>query len=89
MPKRPHSHNQIPVFTGSPYFKPLEPEHQDDLLSKADDPAMPPEERGTIKRYLRYADTFLNAAEGTPADSEPVREVSAIGTKRSGDKKAA
>jgi len=50
---------------------------------------MPPEDRGTIKRYLRYADTFLSASDETPADNEPVREVSLIGAKRSGDKRAA
>ena len=89
MAKRNHFSNQIPKFSGSPFFKPYAPEHQDDLLMKADDPAMPPEERGTIKRYLQYADTFLKGSDETPADNEPVREVSLIGTKRSRDKRAA
>jgi hypothetical protein len=90
MAKRPNSQNPIPAFRGSPYFKPAEADHRDGLPNQADDPAMPAEERGTIKRYLRYADTFLSAAaDETPADNEPVREVSLLGTKRPGDKRAA
>jgi hypothetical protein len=89
MAKRPHSQNRVPSFRGFPSFNPFKAEQEDDLLNKPDDPAMPPEDRGTIKRYLKYADTFLSASDETPEDNEPVREVSLIGAKRSGNKRAA
>lgn len=53
------------------------------------DPSLKPEEQGTIRRYLRYADTLINGSDETPADNESVREVSLFGSRRSGDKKAA
>ncbi len=52
------------------------------------DPSLKPEEQGTIKRYLRYADTLINSSEPndeTPADNESVRAVSLLGSRRSTD----
>jgi hypothetical protein len=39
-------------------------------------------------RYLKYAETLLNASDETPGDNEPEREVALMG-KRSTDKKVA
>jgi hypothetical protein len=85
MTKRPYSH--IPSFKGYS-FKPLEPERQEDL-GAAMDASLQPEEQGTIKRYLRYADTLINSSEPndeTPADNQSTHEVSLLGAHRSTDK---
>ena len=86
MTKRRHSN--IPSFKGYS-FKALEPEREGDLPDAATDPLLQPEEQGTIKRYLRYADTLINSSEPedeTPADNESVREVSLLGARTSTDK---
>lgn len=88
-------HSYIPSFKGYS-FKPLEPEHEQELPDAATDPLLQPEDQGTIKRYLRYADTLINGSEingsessepkdETAADNESVREVSLLGTRRSTD----
>ncbi len=83
----------IPSFRGLRSFKPLEPEREQELPDEANDPLLLPEEQGTIKRYLRYADTLINSPESpetssdeTPADNESVREASLLGARRSTDK---
>jgi hypothetical protein len=86
MTKRPYSY--FPSFKGYS-FKPLEPEREEELPDAAMDPLLQPEEQGTIKRYLRYADTLINGSEPndeTPADNESAREVSLLGLRRSTDK---
>jgi hypothetical protein len=87
MTKRRNS--PIPSFKGYS-FKPLEPQREEDLSSAAVDPLLQPEEQGTIKRYLRYADTLINSSgqndEKTPADDQSVREASLLGARRSPDK---
>ncbi len=65
----------IPSFKGHNTFKPLEPAREKDLLDQEIDPNLLPEEKGTIRRYLKYADTLLNASDETPADTEPTGEV--------------
>jgi hypothetical protein len=78
----------IPSFKGYS-FKPLEPEREEELPDAATDPLLQPEEQGTIKRYLRYADTLINSSEPhdeTPADGESVREVSLLDAHRPNDK---
>jgi len=85
MTKRRHSY--IPSFKGYS-FKPLEPEREGELPDAATDPSLQPEDQGTIKRYLRYADTLINSSESndeTPADNESVREVSLLGARASTD----
>ena len=69
MPK--HWSYLIPKFKGQNTFNPPEPAREKDLLNQEIDPSLPPEEKGTILRYLKYADTLLNAADETPADAEP------------------
>jgi hypothetical protein len=86
MTKRPYSY--FPSFKGYS-FKPLEPEHEEELPDAGMDPLLQPEEQGTIKRYLRYADTLINGSEPndeTPADNQSVREVSLLGRRGSTDK---
>jgi hypothetical protein len=81
-------HHLIPKFNGQNTFKPPEPAREKDLLTQEIDPSLLPEEKGTIMRYLKYADTLLNASDETPGDNESEREVSLMG-KRSTDKKVA
>lgn len=79
---------QIPSFKGYS-FKPIEPEREDETSGAATDPLLQPEEQGTIKRYLRYADTLINSPvpnDETPADNQSVHEVSLLGARRSTDK---
>jgi hypothetical protein len=76
MPKHWSFHHLIPSFKGHNTFKPG-PAREKDLLDQEVDPSLLPEEKGTLRRYLKYADTLLNAPDETPADAEP------------GDKKAA
>jgi hypothetical protein len=85
------SQYRIPSFKGLRPFRPLEPASEDEELSgAASDPTLRPEEQGTIRRYLRYADTLINSPETgsdeTPADNETVREVSLLGARKSKDK---
>ena len=78
----------IPSFKGYS-FKPIEAQREDETSSAATDPLLQPEEQGTIKRYLRYADTLINSPvpnDETPADNQSVREVSLLGARRSTDK---
>ncbi len=85
MTKRPYSY--IPSFKGYS-FKPLEPESEEELPAAATDPLLQPEEQGTIKRYLRYADTLINSSQPndeTPADNQSTHEVSLLGTHRPTD----
>jgi hypothetical protein len=63
MNKRPKSQYRIPSFKGVRSFKPPEPECGEELPGEASDPMLRPEEQGTIKRYLRYADTLINGPE--------------------------
>jgi hypothetical protein len=71
MPKHWSFHHLIPKFKGQNNFTPPQPAREKDLLNQEIDPSLPPEEKGTILRYLKYADTLLNAADETPADTEP------------------
>jgi hypothetical protein len=90
------SQYRIPSFKGFRPFRPLEPASEEEELSgAASDPTLRPEEQGTIKRYLRYADTLINgpeitgpetSSEETPADNETVREVSLLGGRKSKNK---
>jgi hypothetical protein len=80
--------SQMPAFKGYS-FKPIEPEREDEMSGAATDPLLQPEEQGTIKRYLRYADTLINSPalnDDTPADNQSVREVSLLGARRSTDR---
>jgi hypothetical protein len=86
MPKHWSFRHVIPSFKGHSTFKPPEPAREKDLLDQEIDPSLLPEEKGTIRRYLKYADTLLNASDETPADTEPADEVSG---RVSRDKKAA
>jgi hypothetical protein len=88
MPKYWSFHYLIPKFKGQNTFKPPEPAREKDLLNQEIDPSLLPEEKGTIRRYLKYADTLLKASDETTTDDESVREVSLTG-KRSTDKKVA
>jgi hypothetical protein len=74
MPKHWSLHHLIPSFKGHNTFKPLEPAREKDLLDLEMDPSLLPEEKGTIRRYLRYADTLLNASDETPAEDEAADE---------------
>ena len=64
-------HHLIPKFNGQNTFKPPEPAREKDLVDQEMDSSLLPEEKGTIRRYLKYADTLLNASDETPADAEP------------------
>jgi len=64
-------HHLIPSFKGHNTFKPPEPAREKDLVDQEMDSSLLPEEKGTIRRYLKYADTLLNASDETPADAEP------------------
>lgn len=88
MPKHLNFHQLIPSFKGLNTFKPLLPAREEYLFDQEIDPSLTLEEKGTIMRYLKYADTLLNASDETPADNESEREVSLMG-KRSTDKKVA
>ena len=63
MTKRPKFQNRIPSFKGFRSFRPLEPEREELPGTAADDPLLEPEEQGTIKRYLRYADTLIHGSQ--------------------------
>jgi hypothetical protein len=93
MPKRRNSQNRIPSFGDFSSFKPLEPEREKKLPGQTVDPLLPPEEQGTINRYLNYADTLINSSETNgseaPADKESVRDISPLGSRRSTNKKVA
>jgi hypothetical protein len=89
MTRRPYSY--FPSFKGYS-FKPLEPEREAELPDAAMDPSLQPEEQGTIKRYLRYADTLINSSEPndeTPGDNETTHEVSRLGSHRPSDSRQA
>lgn len=88
MPKHLNFHQLIPSFNGYNTFRPLVPAREEYLLDQEIDPSLPPEEKATIIRYLKYADTLLNASDETTTDDESEREVSLMG-KRSTDKKVA
>jgi hypothetical protein len=88
MPKHLNFCQLIPSFKGLNTFKPLLPVREEYPLDLEIDPSLTPEEKGTIMRYLKYAETLLNASDETPGDNEPEREVALMG-KRSTDKKVA
>jgi hypothetical protein len=83
MTRRPEY--RIPAFRGFRSFKPLQPEPEEDIPDLAADPSLLPEEQGTIKRYLRYADTLINGVE-RPVVSEPLQPISGPPARRSSDR---
>jgi|GEM_PF-3935797 hypothetical protein len=83
MTRRPNSKYRIPAFRGFRTFKQLQAEPE--IPDIAADPSLQPEELGTIKRYLRYADTLINGVD-PPVVNEPVQPISGPLARRSTDR---